>query len=399
MLSARLRAKSRSHCRVGPDMRRPSTTIALTCALSVGMGSSFSFAAEAVAVAGSSAAVASAQPSTTAPSERDSAVDLSKTQVAVSDAGTVEMHVNDASLLEVLRLLSLRSQKNIIASKDVDGRVSANLYNVTIHEALDAILQSNGYVYREKGNFIYVYTARQAEELDRAQRKMGTEVFHLYYTPGVNAANMIKPVLSSDAQVAVTTAAQSGIDVSDTGTGDTGGNSHATEDMLVVTDYTDNLEKARDVLRELDRRPQEILVEATILAATLQDNNALGVDFSVMGGVNFSQFLSTAVADDHQCRGRDASELDQQRRRWPVRRGADVVYEQPSARRASRRSVEQQHQHVRSSAGVSYQHDRAGKPEGVVAGQTKRLRPTSGGAMATRPRPSPRRPRRRPCSS
>src|SRR5687768_9533795 len=37
-------------------------------------------------------------------------------QVNVSDLGTVEIHVSDASLAEVLKMLSLQSQKNIIAS-------------------------------------------------------------------------------------------------------------------------------------------------------------------------------------------------------------------------------------------------------------------------------------------
>jgi len=62
-------------------------------------------------------------------------------------------------------MLSLQSQKNIIASKDVRGTVTANLYNVTIKEALDAILKSNGFGYREKGNFIYVYTSKELADI------------------------------------------------------------------------------------------------------------------------------------------------------------------------------------------------------------------------------------------
>ena len=157
------------------------------------------------------------QADSTPPDSAHAGVSMTSNQVTVSDAGTIEMHVSDAGLLEVLRMLSLKSRKNIIASKSVDGRVTANLYNVTIREALDAILQSNGYVYREKGNFIYVYSAKELADLDKASRTMGTEVFHLYYTPAANAASMIKPVLSPEAQVAVTTAAQSGIDLAITG--------------------------------------------------------------------------------------------------------------------------------------------------------------------------------------
>ncbi|HEX8324416.1 MAG TPA: secretin and TonB N-terminal domain-containing protein [Tepidisphaeraceae bacterium] len=213
-------------------------------------------------------------------------------QVTISDSGTVEMHVSDASLLDVLRMLSMQSRKNIIASKEVTGRVTANLYNVTIAQALDAILQSNGYVYREKGNFIYVYAAKELADMDKAARRTATEVFRLYYTPAANAAGMIKPALSPEAQVAVTIAAESGIETTAT---EAGGNSHSSSDMLVVTDYTENLEKVRMILKEVDRRPQQVLIEATILAATLNDNNALGVDFSVMGGVKFDQFLNSPV--------------------------------------------------------------------------------------------------------
>jgi len=243
--------------------------------------------AEEIAAAGGPAAddpAAAAQPTT------QPGVSVSNTQVTVSDSGTVEMHVNDADLLEVLRMLSLQTRKNIIASNDVSGRVTANLYNVTLTQALDAILQSNGFVYREKGNFIYIYTAKGLAEMEKASRKLSTEVFRLYYTPAANAATMIKPALSADAQVAVTAAAEAGIDTTAT---TAGGNTHASQDMLVITDYTDNLEKVRAILKEVDARPQQVLVEATILAATLSDNNALGVDFSVLGGIRFDQFLAS----------------------------------------------------------------------------------------------------------
>lgn len=201
------------------------------------------------------------------------------------DHGTVEIHVNEAPLVEVLRMLSIQSQRNIVASRDVRGNVTANLYGVTVREALDALLHANGYAYREKGNFIYVYTLKEIQEQERAERKLTTEVFRLHYTPASNAVNMIKPVLSNDAQVSFTTPATAGL----TGT-ETGGNSHAVEDLIVVTDYADNLAKVKSVLKEVDRRPQQILVEATIVRAALSDDNALGVDFNILAGVNFNSF-------------------------------------------------------------------------------------------------------------
>jgi type IV pilus assembly protein PilQ len=237
------------------------------------------------------AAPAAAKPTGTDAPAKTEGKSVSKSEVNVSDEGTVEIHVNDASLVEVLRMLSLQSQKNIICSKEVRGTVTANLYNVTIREALEQVLHMNGYAYREKGNFINVYTVKELQQIEDAEKKVTTEVFRLHYTPAANALNMVKPVLSAAGQVSATTPAVSGIA---TGGSDVGGNSHSVEDMLVITDFPENLEKVRKILKEIDHRPQQVMVEATILRAALTEDNALGVDFNVLAGVKFTDFTTAA---------------------------------------------------------------------------------------------------------
>ena len=103
---------------------------------------------------------------------------------------------------------------------------------------------------------------------------------------------MLKPVLSNEAQVAFTTPAASGID---SAAKDTGGNTHATEDVIVITDFSENLERVRKVFKEVDRRPQQVLVEAVILRAQLQENNQLGIDFTAVGGVSFADLANVAT--------------------------------------------------------------------------------------------------------
>jgi type IV pilus assembly protein PilQ len=61
-----------------------------------------------------------------------------------------------------------------------------------------------------------------------------------------------------------------------------------------VTDYAEHLDRVRTVLKEIDRRPQQILIEATILAATLNEDNALGIDFNIVGGVDFASITDAA---------------------------------------------------------------------------------------------------------
>ena len=99
--------------------------------------------------------------------------------------------------------------------------------------------------------------------------------------------------MSADGTIAVSRAASVGL--SSTGT-DAGGNSLAIEDTIVVTDYSENMGEIRKIVKELDRRPQQILVEATILQARLTDENSLGVDFSILGGVDFASLGTTNAA-------------------------------------------------------------------------------------------------------
>ena len=52
------------------------------------------------------------------------------TVVTVSDHGTVRLHASDVPLSTVLHLLSLQSQRNIIATPGVKGTVTAHLFDL-----------------------------------------------------------------------------------------------------------------------------------------------------------------------------------------------------------------------------------------------------------------------------
>lgn len=204
--------------------------------------------------------------------------------------GTFSLNiVNGADLVEQLRVIGFQAQRSIIPSRDVRGTLPAmDLYNVTINEALDALLHPNGFEWRERGAMIYVYTKREIEEQERAARTRATEVFRLYHSSAATALALVRPALSSDAIIATSTAAASGLSNFD------GGNSHASDDLLVITDYPDKLDAVRRLLAEVDRRPQQVMIEATIVTAKLQENNSLGVDFNILSGVNFTDIITNS---------------------------------------------------------------------------------------------------------
>ncbi len=214
-------------------------------------------------------------------------------EVRVTRPGTFEIHVQGADLRGVLQLLSTQGRKNIVATKEVTGTVTADLYGVTFTEALEAVLKASGFVYREKDGFIYVYTPQQLAEILKTERKMGRMIFRLAYLTAADAQTLIAPVLSSEAKVSTSPSAASGVPTSGT---DTGGNSSAHGDVLIVQDYEDNLKQVEAMLAELDVRPEQVLVEVTMLSAVLDEDNALGVNFSTLAGIDFETLGSSSSA-------------------------------------------------------------------------------------------------------
>jgi len=206
--------------------------------------------------------------------------------------GTFDLHVREQDLRGVLQLLSTQGRRNIVATKEVTGTVTFDLYDVTFEEALTAVLRSSGYVYEKKGAFIYVYTSEQLQEIKDAERKVIVKVFHLSYITAKDAEALIRPILSTDGTIALTPAALVGISTSST---DAGGNNYGTEDVLVVRDYEENIKRVAEIIRKLDVKPDQVLIEATILRATLTEGNDLGVDFNALSGIDFEGMNATTA--------------------------------------------------------------------------------------------------------
>ncbi len=212
--------------------------------------------------------------------------------IRVAPGGVVDLHVTDQPLSTVLRLLSVQAERNIITTPGVQGSVTADLYGVTFDEALEAILAANQCGYIARGSFIYVYTNEELVTLAQTERPPATQVFRLYYLTAAAAGAAIQPLLSDIGSVNMSAAAVQGIPPDATGAG---GDALAANDYLVVHDYPERLAQVERVLDAIDVRPQQVLVEATILRATLNDDNALGIDFTALGGVDLRMLGSTST--------------------------------------------------------------------------------------------------------
>jgi type IV pilus assembly protein PilQ len=207
--------------------------------------------------------------------------------VGITDDGTIDLHVKDLEISKVLQLLSIQSQRNIVASKNVVGNISADLYGVDFYQALDAVLHANGFGYVEKGNFIHVYTQQEFNEINQADRKVVMQVLRLDYINAADASAFVSPMLSGSGSISVSGEAPQSLLPSSS---DAGSNSFAHADTLVIRDFEENVSAILDIIKQLDVRPKQVLVEATILQARLNEANAFGVDFAIFTDLQLENF-------------------------------------------------------------------------------------------------------------
>jgi len=205
-------------------------------------------------------------------------------QAGESKGADTELHIKNDDLPNVLELLSQQYQINIIAGKGATGKVSADLYNVTVEEALAAVCRATNLQWVREGNCIYVHTADELAAIKGNESRLVNEVFYLDYLTSEEALKVITPVLSKKAVTAVTTGAEAGIP---SGAEEVGGDNYAMCDALIVRDFPENIEEARKILERMDKRPRQVLVEATILSVTLDDSTSLGINFNALAGVDF----------------------------------------------------------------------------------------------------------------
>jgi type IV pilus assembly protein PilQ len=222
-----------------------------------------------------------------APEESDQA----RPTVELTDEGLLEIHARNADLDTMFRMLSAQGGYNIIAGPEVEGSVTADLYAVTMTEALDAILKANGLSARVVGKFIYVDTVDRLAELFEPPTPLVSRVFTLHYIAAVEAQDLVKPLLSKDGAIAATASAERGVESNNA---DAGGDSLALADTLVVIDYADRIKQIEKVLKQVDVRPKQVLIEATILRASLNDQNDMGIDFNILSGVDFEMLSSNS---------------------------------------------------------------------------------------------------------
>ena len=166
----------------------------------------------------------------------------------------VTLDYKDAELSSVLRALSYSYNLNLVATKDIKGKVTVTLRDVTVDEALNAVLMVNGYTFTRDGNLIYITPGPGLEGID-----VVTVTLPLKYLTASEASGLLQKAISSKGDIRINEATNS----------------------LVITDFPASVDKVKAVLKDIDIPPIQVLIEAKLVDITEKDYQNFGVTYTV----------------------------------------------------------------------------------------------------------------------
>ena len=115
----------------------------------------------------------------------------------------ISLNLKGVDILDVLKLLWQKSGLNLVAGRNVSGRVTIFDNDVDVWEAFELIIGANDLAYERRGNIITVMMARDYELLygQKFQERQENLVRPLKYVKVVQVATVLNQIKSSIGRV------------------------------------------------------------------------------------------------------------------------------------------------------------------------------------------------------
>jgi len=173
-------------------------------------------------------------------------VDIKKTHSEFS------MEFRDAEIKDVLRAVGQAANLNMIVSDAVSGKVSLSIKNVDIWNALESILKTKGLTYVRDANMVRILSLAEVRDND-----METRVFPLGHASSQDVLPIVTGVKSEKARISVDN----------------------WMNALVVRDLSLNIDQMARLLKSLDVKMPQVLIEAKIVEVSSNYARELGVQW------------------------------------------------------------------------------------------------------------------------
>jgi len=185
--------------------------------------------------------------------------------------GLITLIANQASLSDILAILAQDHGLNIVSSDTIAAKVTVTLRDVPLADALNAILSIQGLSWSRRNNIISVTRISLDEAGGAIVQGRVIRVYPLSYVTGAAIETVITELLSPVGQVKSLQSESS--------------DSRKSADQLIVEDLPEYLDRIDSCIRQLDRPPRQVLIEAQILEVELSADNRHGVNLEALSDI------------------------------------------------------------------------------------------------------------------
>ncbi len=245
---------------------------------------------------------------------------------AESESANISIDLKSVDIIELLRILSLKTGRTIVPSKSLSGRITIFLNNVSFDDVLDIILLSQGLACHKSGEIIYVLTNPEYKAIHGKDyleaRKMST--VRLNYAKPAGIFNAISQLKSEIGKIIVDEASGTIIlmDIpeklellektiteldhpletaiydlnyakpADAKTTLSAAITPGTGEVIIdersgkaiISDLPKKMERLEAIVQTLDEEARQVFVEAEIVQVTLSDKYQRGIDWEKVFG-------------------------------------------------------------------------------------------------------------------
>ena len=176
---------------------------------------------------------------------------------AANEEHRISMTMKDADLADVMDMISRERRVNIFVSTDSREQVSFSLYDMTLPDAIHAIANAAGFaVEHYNGNYFIV----NHNEAGKYAPDSITQVrsFELQYVSVEEMQSLLEPYLSDYGEITV----------------------FEEKNIFLIEDTPRFLGRIAALVRQIDKQPAQILIEAKILEVTLTNEDSSGLDWT-----------------------------------------------------------------------------------------------------------------------
>lgn len=185
----------------------------------------------------------------------------------------VSVDFKDTNIDDVLAILARQADVDIIKSPKVQGKVTAVLKNIPLHEALVNILEVHGYGYIATDNMIRIIPK---DEIYEVREKLESHVYRITYADVTEVERALKGFLSEKGSISA-----------NPGTSN-----------IIVTDVESKIRAISSFIEEIDRITPQIMVEARIYDITSTDSLDIGVEWKAGTATSFGAVPTGATLGD-----------------------------------------------------------------------------------------------------